>query len=94
MTLITTLGVLVYFSLENNLLWNLLNKHVDLFFLRHSFPFANMITFLIIIGATFGFMYSIQTKQLRYAIIVITPIVSVYPVIKYSQYESMRHYLN
>jgi hypothetical protein len=89
MTLITTLCVLVYFSLEHNLLWNLLNKHVDLFFLRHSFPFANIITFLIIIGATFGFMYSIKTKQLRYAIIVITPILSVYPVIKYSQYESI-----
>lgn len=88
MTLITTLGILVYFSLENNLLWNLLNRHVDLFVLRHSFPFANMITFLIIIGAAYGFMYSIQTKQLRYAIIVFTPILSVYPIIKYAQYEN------
>lgn len=87
LTTITTLLFFVYFSLENNLLWNFLNTHVDIFFLRHSFQFANIITFFIIIVSGFGFMSFKTNKRIRYAIIIFISILSIYPVMKYSQFK-------
>lgn len=85
---IVTLAIIVYFSLRNNLIWSFMNNNIPFFLLRHSFPFANITTLLIIIISTFGFMYAIKSQKMRYATIVITLILSAYPVIKYAQYQN------
>jgi hypothetical protein len=86
---IVTLAILVYFSLKNNFLWLFLSQNIPLFILRHAFPFANVTTLLIIIISTFGFMYVIKSKKMRYSTIVITLILSAYPVTKHAQYQNV-----
>jgi hypothetical protein len=86
---IVTLAIIVYFSLRNNLIWSFMNNNIPFFLLRHTFPFANITTLLIIIISTFGFMYAIQSQKIRYATIVIALILSAYPVIKYAQYQNV-----
>jgi len=86
---IVTLAILVYFSLKNNFLWLFMTHNIPFFLLRHTFPLGNITTLLIIIISTFGFMYVIKSKKIRYSTIAITFILSAYPVIKYAQYQNV-----
>ncbi len=86
---IVTLAIIVYFSLKNNFLWLLMTHNIPFFLLRHTFPLGNITTLLIIIISTFGFMYVIKSKKMRYSTIVITLVLSAYPVIKHAQYENV-----
>jgi hypothetical protein len=84
-----TLVIIIYFSLKNNFLWLFLTHNIPLFLIRHLHPFATITTLLIVIISTYGFMYVIQSKKIRYSTIVITLVLSAYPVIKHAQYQNV-----
>lgn len=84
-----TLLLLGYTALgRGSLLWSFLINKIPLFFLRHSFPLAHLISFILILLAAAGFSSTVKNNRLKVLVILINLAAAVLIISKVSRYEN------
>lgn len=84
-----TLLLLGYTALgEGSLLWIFLVNKIPMFFLRHSFPLAHLICFILVLLGTAGFSLTIRNNRVRVLVILVNLAAAVFIISKVSSYEN------
>ncbi len=84
-----TLFLLVYTALgKESLLWDFLITKIPLFFLRHSFPLAHLIAFMLILLAAAGFSLTVKNNRVKVLVILVNLAAAVLIISKVSSYEN------
>ncbi len=70
------LAVLVYMGLGNSsILWRFCRNYVPFFYIRHSFHFHTIITFVIVVLAGYGYSLLVTDKVVRWGLILLTTVI-------------------
>lgn len=84
-----TLLLLAYTALgTGSLLWDFLVANIPLCFLRHSFPLAHLIGFMLILLATAGFSLTLRNNRVKLLVILANLAVAVFIISKVSRYDN------